>query len=316
MRILLLALLLVFTNSVLGQSQTPTRPATTSPAQAKPVNPRQSANESQYVGQATPVVVEVLPAKNADALAKQQDALERKNAKSERSMVWATWALVGITGILAWYTASLWRATVKLGKHAEATSLKQGMEMQASIAEANRAARAIEELAKSAAINSVAATESVTTLKDRTVRQMRAYMCAEFYGALPQDSVESTKFEGRVWLVNTGNTPAHKVSSSVKAAILPNPLPDDFDFPLSARKEGGLVLGPGQKFFTTAVVDDYCPDVEVEGTKRAANKALFIWGIADYEDIFSEKRSTSFCLMVAWTPEATCFYTTRHNVAS
>ena len=139
-------------------------------------------------------------------------------------LVYITFLLALITGVLAFYTFRLWRATKKMVDSADATAKRQSSEMQASIAEAGRAATAMELLVKSSA-------ESVATLKDVTARQMRAYLVVDINSGLYQERDKNIKFEVKPSLKNAGQTPAHKLTYWATAKIMPFPLPEGFDFP-------------------------------------------------------------------------------------
>ena len=50
-------------------------------------------------------------------------------------------------------------------------------------------------------------------------------------GVVPQDKSTGYRFEVRMTLQNTGNTPAYKVRSATRIDIFPFPLPGDFVLP-------------------------------------------------------------------------------------
>jgi hypothetical protein len=139
-------------------------------------------------------------------------------------------ALTGAFIVL--FTATLWWATKQL----QTASAEQSLSMDKSIRESARAANAMEGVAASFA-------ENVNILKDRTARQMRAYVCVVVNTATFQDRANDLKFASIPAMLNTGNTPAYKVSFRAAADILPVPLPDDFSFPLPDDPVGSGTLG-------------------------------------------------------------------------
>lgn len=50
----------------------------------------------------------------------------------------------------------------------------------------------------------------------------------------------------------------------------------------------------------TAVVDDYVPDELVNDFKVGRGKALHVWGVVYYEDIFGLPHETEFCHCITW----------------
>ncbi len=206
-------------------------------------------------------------------------------------------SIAAFTGMLWWSTRALWRETKRLAEGAD----DQADKMAQSIAQATRAADAMRALADSAAISSDAATASVTTVKERTAQQMRAYLTVVVHGGVYQERDKGLKFEAKPMLINTGQTPAHKVNYWANAAILPTELPADFDFPEPENKRSfTVVLGPHQNFVLNAFVKDFIDDDQVEPVKRGTDKSLYIWGRITYEDIFGEAKHTNFCQRIIW----------------
>src|SRR5574337_603610 len=168
-------------------------------------------------------------------------------------LVVVTAALVLVTTFLAIFTYRLWSTTKTMVEKSEKVSGSQLTEMQKSIAEQARAASAMEEVGKHISISAKAATESVTLSRERSAQQMRAYLSVNIGVAIYQERDKGLKFEAKPLILNTGHTPAHKVSYRAKAGILSVPLPDDFSFPLDEKVIGAAVLGPQQHFITSAV---------------------------------------------------------------
>jgi hypothetical protein len=201
----------------------------------------------------------------------------------------------------------------------------QGMEesasdMKESIAQATRAARAMEKSAEAVTVASQAAAQSAGFLP----KQMRAYLSVRIGGGVYQDRAANWRFEVRPMLINTGFTPAHKVAYAAKAAVLPFPLLDEFVFPAleKPRSVFGL-LAPQQNLTMNAMVQgDFFDDEEVENIKRGHERRLYVWGTVVYEDVFGQPRYTNFAHNIIWvlfkdgSESVTGNYVDRHNEAT
>jgi len=241
---------------------------------------------------------------------------------SEWWAVYITGLLSLITALLAYYTGSLYHATVALGREAKASGEAQSNKMERSIGEAMRAASAMEKLATSAAISSKAATDSVTALKQRTAQQMRAYLTVLVGSGIYQERAKNLKFDVRPSLINSGHTPAHGVDYWARAKILPFPLPVDFEFTEHENPiHSSMVLGPQQVLELNAVVDDFVPDEDVASIKSGGARRVYVWGRITYTDVFNEPHSTKFCHSICWFGQAgdekvTGTYSSHHNEAT
>jgi hypothetical protein len=171
-------------------------------------------------------------------------------------------------------------------------------DMKESIAQATRAAGAMEKCAKAATVGSQADAQSVAFLP----KQMRAYLSVRIGGGVYQDRAANLRFEVRPMLINTGFTPAHKVAYAAKADVLPFPLADDFAFPAleKPRSVFGL-LAPQQNLTMNAMMQrDFFDDDEVEDIKRGRERRLYIWGTVVYEDVVGQPRYTNFAHNIIW----------------
>jgi hypothetical protein len=182
---------------------------------------------------------------------------------------------------------------------------------QRAAASAAESAGAMQSVAASMDINAKQIVKSVSISNDiaktqRTVSEMqlRAYLSVVISGATFQERPR-LKFEGRPLLVNSGQTPAHKVKFVSKAAILPVPLPPEAVLSLPANDdvlEG--MIPPNQNRTMSAVVDDFIPDEQVLSTMLGDNQALYMWGVVTYEDAFEHQRRTEFCHVVMFSQSA------------
>lgn len=193
-------------------------------------------------------------------------------------------------------------------------SAAQSTDMSNSIKEAARAADGME---KSAA----AMTMVASTLENTAERQLRAYLTVINGGAIFQEKNrekgENLRFEAKPMMVNTGQTPARKVTYQAVAAILPTPLPDDFNFPPGIPTSGRGDLGSQGHFVMNAIVSEFVDDISVEDIKNGNQQSLYVWGTIVYEDIFNKLRQTKFCLRYQWLLDGTvnAFYETKYNEA-
>jgi hypothetical protein len=304
-----------------GSSQIPSRGQTGKSRQAEAESTKRPDALNQQGTEASPFFIKLIPTPKTLAEAAQDAKDREEKTANDRKLVEFTRKLVIATGILAaigflqlavfGYQAYQLRETVQ-------AATDQSKAMERSIAEANRLASAMENAAKDIAVSARAATDSVAAVKERTAQQMRAYLSVIVGSGVYQEREKNFKFQGKPLLVNTGNTPAHKVTFRASAAILPVPLPDDFAFPLPAAGIGGPVIGPHQNYTITPVVQDFCDDADVESIKRGDGKALCAWGIVTYTDVFEQPQETQFCQIITWLPDGKVwvYYPPRHNDAT
>lgn len=213
----------------------------------------------------------------------------------EWSLVWATLALALITLGLAVFTFRLYRITVRINRTSEAAGRDQADKMERSIAQALRAATAIEDMVSAAKANAV-------QMQGALQKQMRAYLVVEVGSGIFQDEKQS-RFGVLPILVNSGFTPAHAVTYWAKAEIFPFPLPENLGLAKpTAPPTHSMVLGPKQSFQINAFLDYPVSDAEVLPLKQGLVRRLYIWGEVRYKDVFDEDHTTEFCQSVYWTP--------------
>ena len=167
--------------------------------------------------------------------------------------------------------------------------------MERHIGEAARAATAMETIA-----NKIEAGNQMI---------MRAYVTAVIGTAVFQQRREGQtdlKFEGKVQVSNTGNSAARKVRIRKRAAVLPNPVPGDFDFSLPEDVSDSTYasMGAHQSYVISSIVPDFVPDAEVAAIKEGNRQALVMWGTITYEDIFGKSHQTKFAHLLTWLPNA------------
>jgi hypothetical protein len=82
-------------------------------------------------------------------------------------------------------------------------------------------------------------------------------------------------------------------------------MPADFDFSIGEVEAVGGVIGSQQNSIMSAIVDDYVPDELVNDFKVGKGKALHVWGVVYYEDIFGLPHETEFCQCITGLPNDT-----------
>jgi hypothetical protein len=176
------------------------------------------------------------------------------------NLVYATWALCVITFGLAIYTGRLFYATAQIARESG----------------------------------------------ENSKRQLRAYITVTPGAAYYQDrSNEDPAHHMRFWttpqVTNTGATPARNARQRSAIGIHPYPLPDHFSFALPDAPAEGMTMANGQ--FTELQPQNFVdkvPDDEVLAIMRGNGRALYVWGIVYYNDIFGESHETKFCHMITW----------------
>jgi hypothetical protein len=246
--------------------------------------------------------------------ATDKTARSADHASSEWLLVYCTAALALTTIALALYTAKLYRATVGLGAEAKATGIAQSSRMERSITEANRAATAMEEVAR-------ATHNNAELMQGLFQKQMRAYLSVEFGTATYQDA--NWRFEAQPVITNNGLTPARNVSFKILADIVDGRAVNDVKF----ADIGELIvndagLAPRQQFTIRRVVNDRVPDGEVEAIMQGLERRLFAWGKVMYDDVYGGSWETNFCLNYTFYKvgegdvRVSGFYFPKHNNAT
>jgi hypothetical protein len=191
---------------------------------------------------------------------------------------------------------------------ARASATQQARDVQASIAEATRAASAMEEIAESMASNVESVRVSVDISREiadmqklATELHSRAYLSVVFTAAKYQDA--DHVFEVQAAARNHGNTPAYDVTFRAVAEIVSVPLSDDFAFPLPDETAGPSVslMAPGITKLITRCVSGKVPDDQVEDIKRGRPpRCLAMWGVVKYRDAFKKTRQVRFAFTITW----------------
>jgi hypothetical protein len=290
MRAFLLCALVLFAPS---KYPAPT-PRKVSRPQQQQVQPVQQPADQRGTEQ-SPFVVKTLPPGKAQAET-EQDASDRKEkAVNDRHIV----ELTGILAVIAFLQLLVYTYQAKKLRETVQSAGEQAEAMERHIGEAARSATAMERI--------------VSTIETGNQAIMRAYLTVTIGTAIFQErrgpGQTDLKFEGRANLLNTGNTPARNVRIRTAAEVLPIPIPEDFQFPLPAETavQDAGVVGSHQTYIVGATLKDFVPDSEVATIKEGSRKALCIWGLITYEDIFGFTHQTKFGQWLTWYPNGTLF---------
>jgi hypothetical protein len=259
----------------------------------KPQAPQQATQQEQRGTDESPIVVKILPTTKNTQEAKEETQDRKEKAANEGNLV--NWVLAGI-GVLQ---LIVFGAQAVMLKQAVDASAQQSVAMQQHIEEASRSANAMEEIAK--------------TIDEGNQAVMRAYLTVTIGGAIYQQrrgpGQTDLKFEAKPTVVNTGNTQARKVSIRKNAAILEAPWPDDFKYPEIAEgsESGFATVAAHQSYVIGAIVPDFVPAEDIQAIKEGNGKALHVWGIITYEDIFGKPHMTKFGQTLTWLPDGKVF---------
>ena len=137
-----------------------------------------------------PFTVQILPSKDAERGAAEEKRHKDEKAEEDRKLTTATICLAVLTGILALFTGGLWWATYRLGKDAKATSDRQAVEMQKSLALARK--------------------EFISTHRPKIrVRNIVIRRPTPIHAAQPPLFAPGTLVSGQLYIANVGGTEAH-----------------------------------------------------------------------------------------------------------
>ena len=173
-------------------------------------------------------------------------------------------------------------------------------------------------VAGATAVQALALIITIIVMIRTTRKQLRAHIAAEAPVVIPQDITAHRRYEVRLNIRNVGNTPGYNVTFNTHVDILPIPLPEKFDFPLSPTPHIGTgTIFPNQAFTINGFLDKMCSAEEIIEIKNATTKGLYIYGIVSYRDTFKKIRHTEFSEHFEWLMDGTVKgnYTKKHNDA-
>jgi hypothetical protein len=193
--------------------------------------------------------------------------------------------------------------------------------MAKSIAEAARAATAMEGVSKNLASSVAINSGMVEDHRQFWSKQMRAYVIVDLLRAVIQNSERSVKFEPVMGLINVGNTPAYNVRHVVRSRVTDVSIDDGFSFDLpgiSSSAPRGM-LGPRQNLQVSGLLDDFVPDEDVDAICAGISKAIYVWGRVEYTDVNDVPRFTNYARKIVWIGDQKvpfAWYLIAHNDAN
>lgn len=226
----------------------------------------------------------------ADSSAYIRSVASNEHKKSFGSPEWwivyVTGALFGVTGVLAWYTARLWRSTKEMSKRQAAETLE-------SLALSRRAVDAALRQAE-ASVSSQA-----PYLYPRVSEK------ASLYPAEPPEAERDHQPSCWLYFENVGRSPAIIKTISAKLFLfhreeMPTTFPEQEALPVL---QSSAVIGPGSegggKTWTYSRPIDAREIRQLLATTDAAHWSRFwILGVVVYEDVFQRQYSHRFCLKI------------------
>jgi hypothetical protein len=214
--------------------------------------------------------------------ATKESAMYSEYLSHEWWLVYLTGGLVAVTAALAWYTASLYQATVALGAEAKATSEEQARGMSASIREAARAADNLGNVAQ-------ATFQQVEHFRQVAERQLRAYIGVRHAVLRVRRLPEGDKILAEITIVNAGQTTARHAKLAIHIGLFD---PEDRDFPVQYR-DGETHLAPAFEW-NAQQASDFFLSGGLEAQLLRRSKLAVIWGEISYVDAFDVARRSTF----------------------
>ena len=99
-------------------------------------------------------------------------------------------------------------------------------------------------------------------------------------------------------MTNHGQTPAYDVSHAAEIAILPHPLPPNFQFPAQFPVASRFVLHPRASFDAGVVAPRPFTGVEIVQATTNDGFRIYLYGSVTYRDAFKKHRETTFCVSI------------------
>jgi hypothetical protein len=184
--------------------------------------------------------------------------------------------LVGFTGVLAFSTIGLWIATVRLWRASET----HAGHMEESVKAANRAAEVAE--------------QTVKTMEDTAVRQLRAYVGLSTSEMSALSPGQPLAVELRIR--NTGQTPAYNVSCYFRMQFAPYPFPREWMEELPIGPRVASTLAANAEFMTEQRFHRALAEAEIAAI-HGGEAAVYVFGDVRYIDVFDKPRRTKFAVM-------------------
>jgi hypothetical protein len=144
---------------------------------------------------------------------------------------------------------------------------------------------------------------------ETTRAELRAYLSVVIGAATYQDRAAGVRFEAKPAILNNGQTPAYNVRYRAKVEILTDSVAGGYTFsapPDTPRSQSSI--GPRENRLMSAILPHMVPDSEVQDIKDGKGKALWVWGVVHYDDVFRQPHFTEFCQQLCWFPDGSNIY--------
>ena len=133
------------------------------------------------------------------------------------------------------------------------------------------------------------------TSRKTAKRQLRAYVAARAIGV--SGFSPNIPVEIRFRMTNHGQTPAYDVSHASTIAILPHPLPPNFQLPIATiPTPASFVLHPNASF--DAGMTNAFNAVQIDMATTNNGFRIYLYGTVTYRDAFNEDSKTTFCVSI------------------
>jgi hypothetical protein len=132
-----------------------------------------------------------------------------------------------------------------------------------------------------------------------TRAELRAYLSVVVGAGVYQD--DKCKFEAKPGIINNGQTPAYNVRYRAKAEILSDSVAVSYTFtapPDTPKSQSSI--GPKENRLLSAILPYRVADSEVQDIMDGNGKALWVWGVVHYDDVFGKAHFTQFCQRLYW----------------
>lgn len=187
---------------------------------------------------------------------------------------------------------------------ANTEAAKQAVGAASALAQATRGAEAMSNVAATLERQSEIAAKTAETSRQIVEAQkmtLRAFVTVKVEDAVYQ--VRDMDVEFRAWpkLWNGGQTSAKNLRYATTAAILPDPLPEGFEFDWPEPEGEGGFIPPQDGRRVVSPLGRFIDEGRVENVLRQAGEGFYVWGRVYYEDVFGKQRQTDFGARLTWT---------------
>lgn len=174
-------------------------------------------------------------------------------------------------------------------------------------------ARRMREAIGTAKSSAAVAEKSARLAEDALVSGQRAFMFIREIKTVVHQDPETGRYQWSIHPIwaNSGNTPTKGLSINTTYRLLDEPLPKDYDFPQSREDLIPTIAGP------RSMVEAVSGAISSEDLEAVQNgkKYFYIWGWAEYHDIFegTRKHVTRFCNQLIQVDGHTAAPINEHN---